>query len=349
MFDADKIFMRRALELARKGAGLTSPNPMVGAVLVNGSRVVGEGYHRYDLVKHAETYALETARESARGATLYVNLEPCCHQGRTPPCTEALIQAGIARAVVAIKDPNKRVAGQGIEQLRAAAIEIDVGLLEDEALRLNESYVKFVVTGSAFVHGVIEYPADSPAHELEWRPSTEFLRLVSEYDALILGSRSELNRLVTDAALGRERHRQPVVAVSNEGHERFRSLPKRIVSSTSIVRFEARLATGAVGNVVSLTSGGAGGAVRSQLGSLLATLGRMNVTNAVVLPLSLDLSDPSNFEELDKMTLLIPENEQRFPAQWVYGDIEFDLDEVSVTSAGRYVELTGYPALRGVA
>jgi pyrimidine deaminase RibD-like protein len=347
MFDADKIFMRRALELARKGAGLTSPNPMVGAVLVNEGRVVGEGFHRYDLIKHAETYAIEVAGESSRGATLYVNLEPCCHHGRTPPCTEALIKAAIARAVVAIKDPNKRVAGRGIEELRDAGIEVDVGLLEDESLRLNESYIKFVSTGLPFVHGVIEYSAESSSQKSDWRPSNEFLRLLSDNDALILSSRGELNRLVADALVGRERHRQPVVAVSNEELER--SLPKRIVSTASIVRFEARLATEAVGNVVSLTSGGASGAVRSQLGLLLATLGRMNVTSAVVLPLSLDLSDPSNFEELDKVTLLIPENEQRFPAQWVYGDIEFDLDDVSVTSAGRYVELTGYPAFRGVA
>ncbi|HEY3134759.1 MAG TPA: bifunctional diaminohydroxyphosphoribosylaminopyrimidine deaminase/5-amino-6-(5-phosphoribosylamino)uracil reductase RibD [Blastocatellia bacterium] len=347
MFDADKIFMRRALELARKGAGLTSPNPMVGAVLVKEGRVVGEGFHRYDLIKHAETYAIEVAGESSRGATLYVNLEPCCHHGRTPPCTEALIKAGIARAVVAIKDPNKRVAGRGIEELRDAGIEVDIGLLEDESLRLNESYIKFVSTGLPFVHGVIEYSAESSSRKSDWRPSNEFLRLLSDNDALILGSREELNRLVADALVGRERHRQPVVAVSNEEHER--SLPKRIVSNTSIVRFEAPLATEAVGNVVSLTSGGASGAMRSQLGLLLATLGRMNVTSAVVLPLSLDLSDPSNFEELDRVTLLIPENEQRFPAQWVYGDIEFDLDEVSVTSAGRYVELTGYPGLRGVA
>ncbi|HJZ67132.1 MAG TPA: bifunctional diaminohydroxyphosphoribosylaminopyrimidine deaminase/5-amino-6-(5-phosphoribosylamino)uracil reductase RibD [Blastocatellia bacterium] len=349
MFDADKIFMRRALELARRGAGLTSPNPMVGAVLVNESRVVGEGYHRYDSVKHAETHALEAARESARGATLYVNLEPCCHQGRTPPCTDALINAGIARAVVAIKDPNKRVAGRGIEQLREAGIEVDVGLLEDEALRLNESYIKFVGTGLPFVHGVIEYSANSLARNSDWRPSNEFLRLVSEYDALILGGRAELNRLVADAAVGRERHRQLVVAVSNEEHELLRSLRKRIASKSSTVRFDARPAAEAAGNVVSLIGGAPRGVERSQLRSLLTTLGRMNVTSVVVLPGSLDLGDSSNFEELDKATLVIPGNEQRFAAPWVYGDIEFDLDDVSVTAAHGCSELTGYPSLRGVA
>src|SRR5262245_26455589 len=105
MFDTDRVLMRRAIELARGGAGLVSPNPMVGAVLMNNGRVVGEGYHQFRLLKHAESYAIEQAGEMARGATLFCNLEPCCHHGRTPPCTDALIAAGIGRAVIAVKDP----------------------------------------------------------------------------------------------------------------------------------------------------------------------------------------------------------------------------------------------------
>src|ERR1044071_7271860 len=104
MLDTDTLLMKRALELASKGAGLVSPNPMVGAVLVNEGRVVGEGFHRYDLLKHAESYAIELAGDLSRGATLYCNLEPCSHYGRTPPCTDALIHAGISRAVISIKD-----------------------------------------------------------------------------------------------------------------------------------------------------------------------------------------------------------------------------------------------------
>src|SRR6185369_12011684 len=133
MLDTDTLLMKRALELARRGAGLVSPNPMVGALLVNDGRVVGEGYHRYDLLKHAESYAIDAAGKLARGATLYCNLEPCCHHGRTPPCTDALIEAGIARAVIAAKDADPRVNGRGIEQLREAGVEVDVGLLEDRA------------------------------------------------------------------------------------------------------------------------------------------------------------------------------------------------------------------------
>src|SRR4030095_6882694 len=144
MIEGDAVFMKRAIELAARGAGLVSPNPMVGALLIKNGRVIGEGFHRYDLLKHGEIYAIEMAGEEARGATLYCNLEPCCHHGRTPPCTDALISAGIARAVIATKDPYAQVNGKGVEQLREAGIEVDVGLLEERARKLNESYFKFV-------------------------------------------------------------------------------------------------------------------------------------------------------------------------------------------------------------
>ena len=116
MSEIDEQFMKRALELARGGAGLVSPNPAVGAVLVRDGRVVGEGFFLYEHLKHAEVYALEEAGELSRGATLYCSLEPCCFQGRTPPCTDALIEAGIARAVIAIADPHPRVRGRGFQQ-----------------------------------------------------------------------------------------------------------------------------------------------------------------------------------------------------------------------------------------
>src|SRR5579862_120976 len=118
----DEHWMDRALALARRGEGLASPNPMVGAVIVRKGRVVGEGLHTYDGRKHAEILALESAGKSARGATLYVNLEPCCQQGRTGPCTKAIIAAGVRRVVAAMRDPNPKVAGRGFKQLRAAGI-----------------------------------------------------------------------------------------------------------------------------------------------------------------------------------------------------------------------------------
>jgi diaminohydroxyphosphoribosylaminopyrimidine deaminase/5-amino-6-(5-phosphoribosylamino)uracil reductase len=149
---AEVRFMRRALALARRGRGHTSPNPMVGAVLLKGGRVVAEGYHRRPGAPHAEAVALQRAGPRARGATLYVNLEPCVHtHKRTPPCTEAIIRAGVKRVVAAMKDPNPRVNGKGFEALTKAGIEVEVGLLEAEALRLNEAYVKHIQTGMPFV------------------------------------------------------------------------------------------------------------------------------------------------------------------------------------------------------
>ncbi len=148
---ADSVFMDRALELAARGVALTSPNPLVGAVLVRDSRVVGEGFHTYDGVRHAEIIALEAAGESARGATLYINLEPCCHTGRTGPCTQALIAAGVARVVAARPDPNPAVAGRGFKQLRAARIEVSTGLREAEARRLNEAFARWIVSGNPLV------------------------------------------------------------------------------------------------------------------------------------------------------------------------------------------------------
>jgi pyrimidine deaminase RibD-like protein len=224
---SDKTFMQRALELARCGAGLVSPNPMVGAVLVREGRIVGEGFHRYDLLKHAESYAIEKAGLLARGATLYCSLEPCCHEGRTPPCTDALIRAGVKRAVVAMADPNPRVSGRGLDQLRAAGVEVDLGLLEEEATRLNESYLKYIRQGIPFLHAVVVDDTSalvgSQSPELEecgigreeamrWQPSAPLCEMASEYDAVILGSLPEANRSVVGACLSPNRHRPFVIA-----------------------------------------------------------------------------------------------------------------------------------------
>ena len=141
----DEQHMRRALELARAGVGLVSPNPAVGAVVADASgRELGAGTHTYDGVKHAEVLALEQAGAAARGATLYLNLEPCSHQGRTGPCADAVIAAGIGRVVCSMQDPNPRVAGQGFGKLRASGVSVQVGLLEAEARKLNESFAKYI-------------------------------------------------------------------------------------------------------------------------------------------------------------------------------------------------------------
>jgi diaminohydroxyphosphoribosylaminopyrimidine deaminase / 5-amino-6-(5-phosphoribosylamino)uracil reductase len=149
---SDDLYMRKALDLARAGVGLVSPNPAVGAVLIDKSgREVGSGTHTFEGVKHAEIVALEQAGQSARGGTLYLNLEPCSHQGRTGPCADAVVAAGVSRVVCSMQDPNPQVAGRGFQRLREAGIKVEVGLLEAEAKKLNESFAKFIITGKPLV------------------------------------------------------------------------------------------------------------------------------------------------------------------------------------------------------
>jgi diaminohydroxyphosphoribosylaminopyrimidine deaminase/5-amino-6-(5-phosphoribosylamino)uracil reductase len=148
----DEQFMRRALELARAGVGLVSPNPAVGAVVVDASgREVGAATHTYDGVKHAEVLALEQAGNAARGGTLYLNLEPCSHHGRTGPCADAVIASGISRVICSMEDPNPRVAGQGFAKLRASGITVQLGLFQAEAKKLNESFAKYIRLGKPLV------------------------------------------------------------------------------------------------------------------------------------------------------------------------------------------------------
>ncbi len=168
--------MRRALELARAGIGLVSPNPAVGAVTLDAAgNEVGIGTHTYDGIKHAEILALEQAGARARGGTLYLNLEPCSHQGRTGPCAEAVIAAGIQRVVCSMQDPNPQVAGQGFAKLRAAGIHVDVGLFEAEARKLNESFAKYIrhgiplvtLKGAMTLDGKIAPPPSGTRHPTE--------------------------------------------------------------------------------------------------------------------------------------------------------------------------------------
>lgn len=143
--------MARALLLAHHGVALAHPNPMVGAIVVKNEQSVGEGFHTYEERKHGETIALEQAGGDARGATLYLSLEPCCHTGRTGPCTQAIIEAGITRVVAAMQDPNPKIAGSGFRALRSAGIEVSVGIREHDARRLNEAFAKWITTGLPFV------------------------------------------------------------------------------------------------------------------------------------------------------------------------------------------------------
>src|SRR5437870_965995 len=208
--------MRRALDLAGRGLGQVSPGPLVGTVIVDtNGEVVGEGFYIYDQVKHAETLALELAGEQARGGTAYVSLEPHAHQGRTPPCTEALIRAGIRRVVAPIEDPNPKVSGRGFAHLREAGIDVSTGVLAEEAARLNEAYIHFMHTGRPFVHLKMAVTLDGKiatrTGESRWITGETARARVHEmrhqYDAIMVGGRTARadDPLLTDRSGGKRR------------------------------------------------------------------------------------------------------------------------------------------------
>jgi len=210
-------YMRRALDLARQGIALASPNPHVGAVIVgSGGEILGEGFHTYEGVKHAEALAAEHAGAHARGATLYLNLEPCSHTGRTGPCVDAVIRSGIARVYAGMPDPNPLVSGKGFERLRAAGVEVHVGLLECEARKVNEAFAKHITTGTPLVilkagmtlDGKIAPPYTPPSGGVGlgdaaggWITSAEARAHVQELrhgaDAILVG----VNTVITDNPL----------------------------------------------------------------------------------------------------------------------------------------------------
>lgn len=197
----DEHYMRMALRLARKGSGFTSPNPLVGAVAVKGQTVLGKAYHERFGGEHAEIALLsKLPPDAARGSVVYVNLEPCCHVGKTPPCTEALIRARVARVVVGHEDPNPLVGGKGIAQLRAAGIEVAVGVLEREARELNAPFLTYITRGRPWILLKVAQSLDGRIAlangQSRWisgeQSRLEVHRLRSELDAVMVGSQTVL-------------------------------------------------------------------------------------------------------------------------------------------------------------
>lgn len=238
-------YMRQALDLARRGLGRTSPNPAVGAVLVRGGTVVGRGFHTYAGKKHAEILALEEAGEAARGATLYINLEPCCHEGRTGPCADALIAAGISRVVAAMQDPNPRVAGQGFARLREAGVEVELATeYAEEAVALNEPFIHFMRTGRPLVFvkaavtldGKIAAPDDNRGWitSEEARAHVQTLRHCS--DAILTG----IGTVLSDDCLLNDR----------SGMERSRPLLRVVLDSQLRMPLNSRMVASARGDLV---------------------------------------------------------------------------------------------------
>ncbi|HEY9627986.1 MAG TPA: bifunctional diaminohydroxyphosphoribosylaminopyrimidine deaminase/5-amino-6-(5-phosphoribosylamino)uracil reductase RibD [Coleofasciculaceae cyanobacterium] len=221
----DRLMMQRCLELAQQALGQTAPNPLVGSVIVQGDRVVGEGFHPQAGQPHAEVFALRAAGESAKGATVYVNLEPCSHFGRTPPCANALIEAGVRRVVVGMVDPNPQVAGAGIDRLRQAGIAVDVGVEEAACQALNEAFVYRVLHQRPF--GLLKYAmtldgkiATTTGHSA-WVTAPESRNRVHQIragcDAVVIGGNTV-------------RQDNPLLTTHNQG----RHNPLRVVMSRSL-------------------------------------------------------------------------------------------------------------------
>ena len=192
---SDEQYIKRTLRLAKKGVGYVNPNPLVGSVIVKDGQIVGEGYHSCFGKEHAEVVALRNAGANARGATLYVNLEPCCHYGKTPPCTDAIINAGIKRVVVGMVDPNPLVNQKGIEILRQHQIEVQTGIEEHACRQINRVFIKFITTGMPYVTMKIAQSLDGRIATVtgnsQWitsnRARLEAHRIRSESDAIIVG------------------------------------------------------------------------------------------------------------------------------------------------------------------
>ena len=188
-------FMKRAIALARRGMGRVSPNPLVGAVLVQNGQIVGEGYHLYQRKAHAEVVALQSAGRRTVGASLYLNLEPCIHQGRTPPCVDRIVKDQLSTVFVAVRDPNPQVAGQGIERLRKEGIDVHEDLCREQAIRLNEKFFHFIQRNRPFVLLKLAMTLDGKiatgSGESQWitgeKAREQVHRLRYEYDAILVG------------------------------------------------------------------------------------------------------------------------------------------------------------------
>lgn len=252
--DQDHVLLQRALELARAGTGLASPNPHVGAVITDAQgSVVGSGTHTWEGVKHAEILALEEAGERARGGTLYINLEPHSYQARTPPCTDALIAAGIRRLVASMADPNPQVSGRGFDQLCRAGVRVEVGGLEEEARKLNEGFARYIRSGMPLVtlkaamtlDGKIAPPPAEALTKAEGIPAGGWItsevarahvqELRHQSDALIVGAGTILadNPLLTDRS--ERKRRRPLLRVILDSRLRL-PLESRLVQDAAAQR-----------------------------------------------------------------------------------------------------------------
>jgi len=228
--EADSEWMARALRLAERGLYTTSPNPRVGCVLVKDGKIIGQGWHQVAGEAHAEVHALREAKEAAHGATAYVTLEPCSHHGRTPPCADALISAGVERVVVAVQDPNPHVAGAGIARLRAAGIEVEVGLMESAARELNNGFFSRMTLNRPWLRSKIAMSVDGGTAlqngASQWITSADSRRDVQHWRARSCAVLTGIDTLLEDDP-------QLNVRVASEGSPRIRQ-PLRVVLDSKL-------------------------------------------------------------------------------------------------------------------
>lgn len=349
--------MARALELAVKGVGQVSPGPLVGCVVVNSSgEIAGEGFYLFEAVKHAETAALEAAGDAARGGTAYVSLEPHAHHGRTPPCTDALIAAGIKRVVAPIEDLNPKVSGKGFAHLRAAGVEVQTGLLREGATQVNEAYLHYMSAGLPFVHLKLAVSLDGKiatrTGDSHWVTGPESRaraqELRHENDAILVGAGTALtdDPLLTDrSGLAR---RRPLVRVVLD-HKARLSPASKLATTTAeapVIVFSEVAVKALLDQGVEISS-----VNRGDLRAVLQELGNRSLQSLLVEGGSTIAGEFIDAGLVNKVTFFIaPKIIGGAAAPGAVAGIgaekmadALNLDKVSVTQRGKDIEVTGYP------
>lgn len=363
--DFDRQMMTRALALAEQGIGLVSPSPLVGCVIVDvNGNVAGEGFYVFEDVKHAETVALEQAGKNAAGGTAYVSLEPHAHHGRTPPCTDSLIAAGIRRVVAPVEDPNPKVSGRGFEHLRAAGLDVSFGLMAREAQRLNEKYFHFMKTGRPFVHLKLATSLDGKiatrSGDSRWITSevarARVQELRHEYDAILVGA----GTAKTDDPLLTDR----------SGLPRRKPLVRVVLDQILEVSTESKLANTTIDSPVMIFAGPEPDASRRSaleakgveivsnperdLTLVLAELGKRSIQGVLVEGGANVAGALLSAGLVDKVTFFMaPRLIGGCDAPNAIGGVganlltdATDLEDVEITQRGVDYEITGYPKAR---
>jgi diaminohydroxyphosphoribosylaminopyrimidine deaminase / 5-amino-6-(5-phosphoribosylamino)uracil reductase len=357
MTETDRRMMARALDLAKKGVGQVSPGPLVGCVIVSpAGEVVGEGFYIFEDLNHAETIALAAAGEKARGATAYVSLEPHAHHGRTPPCTDALIAAGIKRVVAPIEDLNPKVSGKGFEHMRAAGIEVKTGLLAEEATQVNEAYLHYMRTGRPFVHLKLAVSLDGKiatrTGDSHWLTGKEARCRAHElrhaYDAILVGA----NTVAKDDPLLTDRsglpRRRPLVRVVLDDKVRLAAGSKLVATTgeAPVLVFGRSEGRDLINNGVEIVSSDP-----SNLRSVLETLGRRAIQSVLVEGGASVAGAFIDAGLVNKVTFFIAPKivGGDAPSAIAGHGVErmtdaLELERIEAVQRGRDIEVTGYPA-----